>query len=130
MQMNTLIQTGGLSVIDYRCSAAPGDKSYAEQFGAHSISYVHTGSFGCCSRGRQFELVPGSFLVGHTGDEYSCTHDHHAGGDECLSFQFMPETAEVLCNEDRVWRLGCVPPFLNSWFWGNWQSRPPEEFAR
>jgi AraC family transcriptional regulator len=71
---------------------------------------VHTGSFGCRSRGRQFEFVPGSFLVGHAGDEYSCTHDHHAGGDECLSFQFMPEAAEVLCHDDRVWRLGCIPP--------------------
>src|SRR6202035_1960175 len=38
------------------------------------------------------------------------THDHHAGGDQCLSFQFMPETAEGFCHEDRIWRLGCIPP--------------------
>jgi AraC family transcriptional regulator len=110
MQLSTLIQTRALTVIDYRCSAMPGDKSHAEEFAAHSLSYVHTGSFSCCSRGRVFEFVPGSFLVGHAGDEYSCTHDHHAGGDHCLSFQFMPEAAEVLCGDNDIWRLGCIPP--------------------
>jgi AraC family transcriptional regulator len=110
MQVNTLIQTQALSVLGYRCSAMPGDKSHAEEFTAHSISYVYKGSFGCCSRGREFEFVPGSFLVGHAGDEYSCTHDHHAGGDECLSFQFMPETAQVFGDGNDIWRLGCIPP--------------------
>ena len=110
MQMNTLIQTQILSVINCRCNAKPGDKSYTEQFGANSISYVHKGSFGCRTRGRDFEFVPGSFLIGHAGDEYRCTHDHHAGGDECLSFLFLPEAAGVLCDHSGIWRLGCIPP--------------------
>jgi AraC family transcriptional regulator len=87
MQINTVFQSRALSATDYRCSAAPGDKPYMELFSTHTIAYVRKGSFGCCSRGRSYELVPGSLLVGHAGDEYSCTHDHHAGGDECLSFQ-------------------------------------------
>ncbi len=110
MQINTLFQSGALSVTDYRCSAAPGDKPYMELFSTHSIAYVRKGSFGCCSRGRSYELVPGSLLVGHAGDEYSCTHDHHAGGDECLSFQFTPEIVETVGDDSRIWRLGCIPP--------------------
>jgi hypothetical protein len=49
-----------------------------------SVSYVRKGSFGCRTRGRSFELVTGSILVGYPGDEYVCTHDHVCG-DECLS---------------------------------------------
>ena len=37
------------------------------------------------------ELVAGSMLVGHPGDEYICTHDHVCG-DECLSFFLAPGT--------------------------------------
>jgi AraC-like DNA-binding protein len=110
MQTSTLFQSGALSVTDYRCSAAPGDKPYMELFSTHSIAYVRRGSFGYCSRGRHYELVPGSLLVGHAGDEYSCTHDHHAGGDECLSFQFTPEIVETVGDDSRIWRLGCIPP--------------------
>ena len=110
MQVNTLVQTRALSVMDYRCGATPGDRPYTEWFSTHSISYVRKGSFGCCSRGRNYELVPGSLLVGHAGDEYTCTHDHHAGGDECLSFQFTPEIVETIGHDPRIWRLGCIPP--------------------
>jgi len=58
MQINTLFQSAALSVTDYRCSAEPGDKPYRELFSTHCISYVRKGSFGCCSRGRDYELVP------------------------------------------------------------------------
>jgi AraC family transcriptional regulator len=110
MQINTVFQSAALSATDYRCSAAPGDKPYIELFSTHSIAYVRKGSFGCCSRGRSYELVPGSLLVGHAGDEYSCTHDHHAGGDECLSFQFAPEIVEAIGDDSRIWRMGSIPP--------------------
>jgi AraC family transcriptional regulator len=110
MQIKTLLRTAGLSVMDYRCTAAPGDKPPRESFVAHSISYVRRGSFGCSSRGRHHELIPGSLLVGHAGDEFSCSHDHHAGGDECLSFQFTPEMVDSIGCGARIWRLGCIPP--------------------
>ena len=110
MQINTVFQSGALSATDYRCSAAPGDKPYIELFSTHTIAYVRKGGFGCCSRGRSYELVPGSLLVGHAGDEYSCTHDHHAGGDECLSFQFAPEIVEAVGSDPRIWRMGGIPP--------------------
>ncbi|MFN3988353.1 MAG: helix-turn-helix transcriptional regulator [Rhodocyclaceae bacterium] len=44
------------------------------------------------------------------GDEYLCTHDHHDGGDECLSFQLTPELVETIGDYSRVWRVGCVAP--------------------
>jgi hypothetical protein len=34
-------------------------------------------------------------LIGHRGDEYTCTHDHHDGGDECLSLQLAPELVDA-----------------------------------
>ena len=104
------LRTGRLSVIDYRCAAGPGDKPFAEQHTRHSISFVRKGAFGCCCRGRSFELVVGSMLVGHPGDEYMCTHDHHLGGDECLSFQFDPELVGDIGDDALAWRCGTLPP--------------------
>ena len=79
-----------------------------KHFRAHSISYVRKGSFGCHCRGRFHELVAGSILVGHPGDEYVCTHDHVVG-DECLSFFLAPELVDAI-SDSRMWRVGSVPP--------------------
>lgn len=110
MPATTLLQRGPLSVLDYRCTAGPDDRPYAELFRDHSISYVRRGSFGCRSRGRTFELVAGSVLIGHPGDEYLCTHDHHVCGDECLSFHFAPELADTIGGSRDGWRVGALPP--------------------
>jgi AraC-like DNA-binding protein len=109
MTRTTLLQRGSICVSDFRCSAGPGDTPFAEQFGSHSISYVRKGSFGCHSRGRFFELVAGSILVGHPGDEFVCTHDHVCG-DECLSFFPTPELVEAIGDRTEVWRVGAAPP--------------------
>jgi AraC-like DNA-binding protein len=109
MDRNTLLQRKSISVSDFRCTAVPGDKPFAEQYASHSISYVRKGSFGCETRGRQFELVVGSILVGHPGDEFICTHDHVCG-DECLSFFLDPELVEAIGDRTGVWRVGAVPP--------------------
>lgn len=104
------LRSGALSVFDYRCNAAPGDAPFAEQHDQYSLSYVRKGSFGyrCC--GRVFELVAGSVLVGRPGDEYVCTHEHHDGGDECLSFKFDPALLDSLGAPGRAWRSGGLPP--------------------
>jgi AraC-like DNA-binding protein len=109
MTRTTLLQRGSISVSDFRCSAGPDDTPFAEQFGSHSISYVRKGSFGCHSRGRFFELVAGSILVGHPGDEFTCTHDHVCG-DECLSFFLAPELVQAIGDRAEVWRVGAAPP--------------------
>ena len=109
MDRTILLQGKSISVRDFRCTAAPGDKPFAERFACHSISYVRKGSFGCHSRGRFFELVAGSILVGHPGDEYVCTHDHVCG-DECLSFFLAPELVEAIGDRAEVWRIGSAPP--------------------
>lgn len=109
MNATTLLRRKSISVFDFRCSAGPGDAPFAEQHRGHSISFVRKGSFGCHSRGRFFELVAGSVLVGHPGDEYTCTHDHVCG-DECLSFFLHPELVETIGDRADVWRIGAAPP--------------------
>ncbi len=110
MTAATVLQRGPLTVVDYRCNAVPGDRPFVELHGSHSLSYVRKGSFGCQTRGQSFELVTGSVLVGHPGDEYLCTHDHHVCGDECLSFHLSPELADTLGDGATVWRVGALPP--------------------
>ena len=109
MDRNILLQRKSITVSDFRCTAVAGDKPFTEQYAGHSISYVRKGSFGCQTRGRSFELVAGSILVGHPGDEYTCTHDH-ACGDECLSFFLDPELVDAIGDRTDVWRVGAAPP--------------------
>jgi AraC-like DNA-binding protein len=109
MAVTTLFQSAHICVSDFRCSLGPGDKPFAELHRGHSISYVRKGSFGCHSRGRSHELVAGSVLIGHPGDEYICTHDHVCG-DECLSFFFSEELVEAVGDRADIWRVGCAPP--------------------
>jgi len=109
MTSTTLLQRPSLRVSDFRCSAAPGDAPFVEQHLTHSISYVRKGSFGCQCRGRAFELVAGSVLVGHPGDEFTCRHDH-ACGDECLSFFLSPELAQAIGDAAEIWQVGAAPP--------------------
>jgi len=109
MTATTLLTRPSISVSDFRCSAAPGDTPFVEQHRCHSVSYVRKGSFGCRSRGRSFELVAGSVLVGHPGDEYLCSHDHVCG-DECLSFFLSPELVEAIGDRPETWQIGCTPP--------------------
>lgn len=108
MNRRTLFERNRISVTEFRCTAGPGDKPFAEEFPTHSISYVRKGSFGCHCRGRFHELVAGSLLVGFPGDEYVCTHDHVVG-DECLSFFLAPELVDAI-GDERLWRVGSVPP--------------------
>ncbi len=109
MNRTTLLQRKRISVSDFRCTAEPGEKPFAEQYACHSISYVRKGSFGCHCRGRFHELVAGSILVGHPGDEYVCTHDHVVG-DECLSFFLDPELVDGIGHNRDIWQVGSVPP--------------------
>jgi AraC-like DNA-binding protein len=110
MAVNTILRTPCLRVDDYRCAAGPHDTPFPERHESFDVAYVRRGSFGCHARGERFELVAGSVLVGHPGDEYVCTHEHHRGGDECLSFHLGPELAETIGDRSEVWRIGCVPP--------------------
>src|SRR5947209_5628266 len=110
MTATTVLKTAGLAVYDYRCSAGPHSKPFVEQHVSHSIAYVRKGSFGCAKRGQSFELVAGSLLIGHPGDEYVCSHDHHVCGDECLSFAFAPELVAEIGGARQPWQVGCAPP--------------------
>jgi AraC-like DNA-binding protein len=95
--------------MDFRCSAARGDKPFAERHDAFSLAYVRKGSFGYRGHAGSFELVAGSLLVGHPGDEYVCTHDH-VQGDECLAFFFAADLVAGLDDRAALWRVNRVPP--------------------
>ena len=110
MAARTLLRRELITVDDYRCSLGPDDRPFVELHGDYSVSYVRKGSFGYGSRGRSFELVAGAVLIGHPGDEFVCTHDHHVCGDECLAFHFAPELIETIGGRPEIWRTGCVPP--------------------
>jgi AraC-like DNA-binding protein len=109
MTATPLLQRNSISVSDFRCSAGPDDTPFVEQHRCHSVSYVRKGSFGCKCRGRRFELVAGSVMVGHPGDEFTCSHDHVCG-DECLSFFLSPELVDAIGDRTEVWRIGAAPP--------------------
>jgi AraC-like DNA-binding protein len=106
----TISESELLSVTDYRCDAGPSDTPFAEVHGGFSLAYVRRGSFGYHLGTKAFEFVAGSTLVGRKGDEYVCTHDHHWGGDECLSLQFTPAALASIGGKDYVWHARCVPP--------------------
>src|SRR6201987_1830821 len=108
MQATTLLRTESITATDFRCGAGPADAPFAERHGNYSLSYVRKGSFGYGVRGEAFELVAGSLLIGHRGDEYVCTHDHVCG-DECLSIQLSPALAEAVGRRAGLWRTGCLP---------------------
>src|SRR3954449_98735 len=105
----TLLQRRTITVSEFRCSAGPGDRPFAEAHRGHSISYVRKGSFGLRCRGKLAELVAGSVLIGHPGDEYTCTHEHVCG-DECLSFFLDPELVEAIGDSGAPWQIGSAPP--------------------
>ncbi|MBV9750270.1 MAG: helix-turn-helix transcriptional regulator [Acetobacteraceae bacterium] len=109
MAAKAVVANGSITVVDYRCEAGLSAAPFTELHDAFSVSYVRRGSFGYRSRGRAFDLVAGSTLVGCAGDEYVCTHDHVCG-DECLSFQLAPELVQTLDGQRATWRTGALPP--------------------
>lgn len=110
----TVLSSGAVSAVDYRCSSGPAEAPYTECHEVLSVSYVRKGNFGYHTRGRFREMVAGSVLVGHAGDEYVCTHDHHVCGDECLSFrhspELAPELAEAISGKLELRQISSLPP--------------------
>ena len=107
-----VFSSSDISVVDYRCKLGPADQPFPEVHRCFSLAYVRKGSFGCRTGGRTFELVAGSILVGHPGNEYTCSHEHHVCGDECLSFQFTSDLVEPL-GAMKAWRVGAMPPLAS-----------------
>jgi len=110
-----LIDRPTFSATDYRCDAGPRDAPFTEVHRRFSLAYVRSGSFGYRYRGGAYELVAGSVLVGHAGDEFVCTHEHHGGGDACLSFQFSEPALETFAvasrgAREKLWNVGGIPP--------------------
>lgn len=119
----TPLVRGPVSAAAYTCSAGPAERPFAEQHAAWSVSYVQSGSFGCACRGRQFELMPGSVLLGRPGEEYTCTHDHQRGGDRCLAFFIDEAMADEIAGGTRPWESGALPPMAELIAWGELADR-------
>lgn len=111
MLNRTQLLDGGVSIVDYRCTAGPAERAFPEVHGSFSVSYVRKGSFGYRTRGQSHELVAGSVLVGRAGDEFMCTHDHHVRGDECLAFHLNLEAVEAMGLDPASWSSTALPPF-------------------
>jgi len=105
----TIDSSASISVIEYRCTAQLHEQPFVECHDSYSVSYVCKGTFGYRARGRSYDLVTGSTLVGRTGDEYACTHEHGCG-DECLSIRLGPELAGSIGALSGVWQSRGVAP--------------------
>ena len=60
MLATTVLSSGSISVVDYRCDTGPAERPYTETHDDHSLAYVRRGSFGCEVRGESFELLLGA----------------------------------------------------------------------
>src|SRR5439155_19762437 len=90
-----LLRRGSISVVDRRCTVAPGAEPFLEVHDGFSVPYVRRGSFGYRTRAESFEPVAGSILIDHPGRDYPCTHDH-AHADECLTFHLAAAIHEAI----------------------------------
>jgi len=107
MRTTKRFSSGGLSVTEYLCDSGPDDTPFSEHHHVFTLSLVRGGGFGYRCGGRAFELVAGSVLIGHQGDEYVCTHEH-VHGDDCLSFEFSPALLDDVAPPARS--AAVVPP--------------------
>ena len=110
LEVENIRAVPSMTVFDYRCSAGPDAPAFTEHHRAFSLSYVRKGSFGCWTRGQFHELVAGSLLIGAPEAEYMCTHEHHACGDACLSFQFAEGFIDATGAAATAWQSGAMPP--------------------
>jgi AraC family transcriptional regulator len=110
MRITEIFNGGGVAVTDFRCTAGPGDRPFAEMHDRYRVAYVRSGSFGCRTEGRSYELVAGSLLVGRPQREYMATHEHHGCGDECLSVQLDETLVDSLGARQAFRDAAYVPP--------------------
>lgn len=90
---DSLVDGPGWRLDDVRCSAGPGDRPFEERHDAACIALVRSGSFTYRNGHGRALLAPGACLLGEAGQDFECSHEHHAG-DHCLSFHYTPEFLE------------------------------------
>lgn len=109
MRTKTAFSSDGLSVVEYHCDSGPDDAPFEECHSTFTLSFVTSGSFGYRRREHSYQLVAGSLLIGHAGDEYVCSHKYGCG-DNCLSFEFSAEALDMVPTNRRLRELSVVPP--------------------
>lgn len=77
------------------------------------MAVVLSGSFQYRSSTGCEMMIPGSLLLGNSGDCFCCRHEHGTG-DRCISFAFTPEfldrVAEVVGYGRPYFRVSRIPP--------------------
>jgi AraC-like DNA-binding protein len=109
MPARTLLESEALRVVDFHCTAGPDDVPFTEHHVGFSLAYVRKGTFGYRALGKSYDLVAGSVLLGHPGDEYLFSHEHSTG-DDCIAFHLAPELVESLGGKGEAFRVGSLPP--------------------
>ncbi len=109
MAIESLLETGTISVREYCCTAGPDTSTYPEVHTGHVIAYVENGTFGYSVDGHVNEMVPGAFLIGRPGREFLCCHNHYEHGDTCLSFSFSGEVADAFPQRPEIWKRAIMP---------------------
>lgn len=110
MRIVTHLPGEALSVAGFHCDSGPGDAPFLEIHEGYSLSFVRGGTFGYECRGGRYDLVPGAILVGRPGVEYTCTHEHHGTGDECLSFGLSTDVLEDVGVSPRTFATPTLAP--------------------
>src|SRR5574338_1594699 len=93
-RVDRLLRTPGVEVTRHVCSAGPRDRPFVEQHARPTLSVVLAGTFCYRCRDRTHALVPGSVLLGETGEPFQCSHEHGVG-DLCLSIALADEWLEA-----------------------------------
>jgi AraC-like DNA-binding protein len=87
----------GWTVSDLVCTAGPSTRPFEEQHLQTSIAIVVSGTFQYRSPAGCELMTPGSWLLGNSGDRFTCGHEHGTG-DRCVSFSYTPEFFECLAS--------------------------------
>lgn len=87
---SVLAEGQGWLVTDVVCRSGPRDRPYEERHSRPTVAIVLGGSFQYRSRNGRELMSPGSLLLGSTGQQFECGHEHGAG-DHCISFSYSAE---------------------------------------
>lgn len=109
MPSQTVIATGSVQVLQFRCDAGVGAPPVREWHPSNSLGVVLSGTFGYHAGARRADMIAGGTVIGRGGDEYVCTHEHRCG-DTCLSFRFSPAREEELGLRKQDWQTGGIGP--------------------
>ena len=119
MTTRLLAAAPGYRVYDMRCALGPRDSPNENQYPAHRVAAIVSGTFKIRSTLGDAVPVVGSLLLGNACDCYCCRHDT-PNGDRCINFDFEAGFLEQVRTELGVrgaserFRRALIPPSRES----------------